>query len=343
MVQLADHINDQKRKDESIRRLNQVTSRLRGDFNQFRQSVLNPDHLNQQDFSHLKAHAWTRKVWASPVWCFFCNKLIYDGFGAFKGLSCKSCKFPSHRECAAKVPKTCGLLKNMKESLLQHDRCLVKEFKDLSYRRILPTDVEKSIDAKILQQLEVRCCSAFIFNDSMVLIEAPPSDSVASAQPSSSSSVRYSVLCMVRWHSNMTNRSVRIDRCDDTAAIRVVPPRETDVVHELSFQKAPEARDTVYEVLKQTVDSYLSHRAADADRQRLIQHQRMKTLRQKKAGALKKTPSFAHAPLSPSNSSTTLSSSSSSSSISTIGSLSSSSASSSPAAVSPFTWILLRT
>src|SRR3989338_1815662 len=197
-------------------------------------------------------------------------------------MTCKACKFAVHVECVSKVPKSCGLLKNMKESLIQHDRILISEVLGATYNQRLPSNIER---CAILKEDP---CSIFIFNDSIVVVQAlSPAGNVitkgaVSNNESEKSDIRYNVLCMVKWQSHMTNRQIEILKDGTKPMICVIPPRESDRVHLFTFENSAR-RDEAFVIIQSTVEKFLQHQSADADRQQLIQRNRMETLSSKTA------------------------------------------------------------
>jgi RhoGEF domain/Phorbol esters/diacylglycerol binding domain (C1 domain) len=309
VTELAEYINEQKRREESSRRLNRVTQGLRGDLSSLRMSVLDPNAIDASTFKSLRTHHWSKKSWSAPVWCFFCNKLLYDDKGSkFRGVLCRSCKYPAHSECAVKVPKSCGLLKNMKESLIQHDRSLIAEFRCI-YKRKLPANIERKIGEKRgREQLAPLPCTLFLFNDSIVAVQVVDSSSSSSAaaaaqhlaeqqqqqQRSASSSSfsasldddedsnRYNVLCMVKWRSRMTKRQIQMIADPSKPTLVIIPPRESDMVHTFTFPNDESMRHAVDQVQAAST-AFLDHEASDHQRQKLIQRERMNTFKSKTA------------------------------------------------------------
>jgi hypothetical protein len=213
---LSNFINDQKRKLESDHRIGQIASSLKDQKSQMmmRESVYNP---NDQEMESLKTktkpHVWKPKVWKEPIWCFLCNKICVEN-GKFKGMICKNCPWCVHRECSATAPNTCGLSGN--ESLLKHDRTLIKDIEGVEYCQVI-----SGVNAK--QMSFVEKCTLFIFNDSIVCLE-----------PCGEGEFR--LMCMVKFYSRSTckfatvNSSLSQDR-----SIAINPAREAQLVHRFRF------------------------------------------------------------------------------------------------------------
>eukprot|EP00007_Cunea_sp_BSH-02190019_P004347 CAMPEP_0174234278 /NCGR_PEP_ID=MMETSP0417-20130205/4082_1 /TAXON_ID=242541 /ORGANISM="Mayorella sp, Strain BSH-02190019" /LENGTH=912 /DNA_ID=CAMNT_0015312623 /DNA_START=245 /DNA_END=2980 /DNA_ORIENTATION=+ len=255
ILEMADFINEQKRREESERRLARVNRSLRSKTEAMRQSVLF-SKFDLDAFKNLKDHQYRTKVWKEPVWCFVCAKLVSDG-GKFKGYECKACKIPLHAECRDKVAKkSCGQ-RFLKENIVQHNRVLFKEGQ-AKYSCVVE-DVDQANASN-----RATPCVLFLFNDSLLAVSPSDGDleSVTSTDEPKKSS-KLNVLVMAKWSSRATDRLAKIaDDVEGSLQVSLIPARESGVRHVFLFSNASVCGDW-----RKAIQSSLEKHAAELERQ----------------------------------------------------------------------------
>ena len=92
----------------------------------FRPSVLDTRGSNPA-VTESKDHRWRDKAYTTAAWCSYCHGVILSKHKTMKCITCRDCGLIVHKQCREKMPPRCGLLDQMRESLVQQNRLFLKE------------------------------------------------------------------------------------------------------------------------------------------------------------------------------------------------------------------------
>ncbi|KAL6058080.1 Rho guanine nucleotide exchange factor (GEF) 17 [Balamuthia mandrillaris] len=239
MSELANYINERKRRDESIHHLNDISQHLTGP----RLGYL----LESPSWGSTPvAHTWKKSHKTKR--CNFCQKM---SVGSVLKCSASGCKFHVHEECSHLVPHNCGLPKS-KPTLIKYNRYLIEEARNFKHKMTSLSHPDS--------KAKVKDCLVLFFNDGLAVLHyegdstddsnnnsnstiAPAAKSPASSSSSLTDlpSVGYEFVSLIRWYSRTKQQAAIINDKVTDIAFSITDPRY-DELHTFTLESA-EAKD----------------------------------------------------------------------------------------------------
>eukprot|EP00008_Paramoeba_atlantica_P013123 CAMPEP_0201476772 /NCGR_PEP_ID=MMETSP0151_2-20130828/1898_1 /ASSEMBLY_ACC=CAM_ASM_000257 /TAXON_ID=200890 /ORGANISM="Paramoeba atlantica, Strain 621/1 / CCAP 1560/9" /LENGTH=902 /DNA_ID=CAMNT_0047857251 /DNA_START=86 /DNA_END=2794 /DNA_ORIENTATION=- len=249
---MANTINEMKRKEENQERMRQINSRLKGDKSELLKVL--------EALSRTK-HDWEKHHFNKPVDCVVCHRSIY-GLG-IQGIKCKNCKDGVHSKCEIQAIPVCIGSRITGPSLVKHDRIFISEATAKHYRLATGTTAQWSFQKDLKNN---RKCVFFYFNDGILVCYPTEEDNENSD---------YEFVNYIMFFNPLLSVYAEAKQSQDKTSFEVAPP-EKQHLHVFKCETEAEKNQHIERIetlIKKFQESLLASRAEEGGEEFLGERQ----------------------------------------------------------------------